>query len=936
MSEKFATVPTNLQRLKSQPLMILNSSWLITALLFFVVCILSVQSARAELASNLEMSNVAQNWVTEMTAKRGQWAGENDPILGDVHDLYHEGVLVGRYYDVAPRGYVLVPALKELSPVKLYSDESNLGPSQEGGMLLMIKENLYERMQLHAQTHGSYTASQPTGDQQLFDGSNKVKWDRLAVSIRSFQSGAALSALSEGVPLLTVSWHQGAPYNNDCPMGDGGRTVVGCVATATAQIMKFWEWPETGIGSFEYEWGGDNSCDGSTAPQTLTANFTNPYDWANITDDCDAGCSGAENAAMAELNYEVGVAHQMDYGACGSGAWTGRAAYILPTFFKYKNTTVIVNRDEHTQQEYFDILAAEIEAGRPIQYRIRSHSIICDGWRDQGGGQLEFHMNYGWNESHNAWYQLDNLYCGWVDGDICPYEEEYMVIGIEPQLDPAVEFVSAGVSDPSGNGDGHGDPGETLEVLTTIANVGNAAVGISGILSSTDPYLTVVTSAATYDPSISWGEQTVNISPYTVLIDPACPDPYIGSLSIDVTADGGTPVGGTFQVFVGSSRGLEDDFEAGQGDWTHEPTISSFNDQWHLEGYRYNSPGNSWKMGGAGSADYLNSVDAALLTPPMLLPVDAKLNFWHWMAAEPDGPGTAYDGGAVFISENGGPWTQIEPEAGYPYVVSGSSSIGIGIGNGCYSGSFGWTEAVFDLAEFSGVVQVMFRFCSDGGATEEGWYVDDVWIGNTPVGANVSVVDPAGVTVAYDVVVLRGNTSFSISDLPPAPLAGFSPVPEAAPAYCEISTDATVSSGVDVCMNYDDGSVIDENSLMILHNDGGEWIDVTESIDTEANTICGRSVGLSTFVVAESSYCCAGRVGDANGIGGDEPTIGDISAMVEMVFLTGIEVACMDEADINQSGGVGPTKDDVTIGDISVLVDYLFITGASLGLPDCL
>jgi len=84
--------------------------------------------------------------------------------------------------------------------------------------------------------------------------------------------------------------------------------------------------------------------------------------------------------------------------------------------------------------------------------------------------------------------------------------------------------------------------------------------------------------------------------------------------------------------------------------------------------------------------------------------------------------------------------------------------------------------------------------------------------------------------------------------------------------------------------------------------------------------------------------CCQGRVGDANGVGGDEPTIGDISVLIDMLFISGNPnvVSCVAEADVNQSGGFDPDRTDVTIGDISILIDYLFITGPSLGLPDCL
>jgi hypothetical protein len=85
--------------------------------------------------------------------------------------------------------------------------------------------------------------------------------------------------------------------------------------------------------------------------------------------------------------------------------------------------------------------------------------------------------------------------------------------------------------------------------------------------------------------------------------------------------------------------------------------------------------------------------------------------------------------------------------------------------------------------------------------------------------------------------------------------------------------------------------------------------------------------------------CCEGRVGDANGSGVDEPTIGDISVMIDAKFIAGTcdgKIVCLSEADINQSGGSNPTCEDITIGDISILIDYLFITGPPLGLADCL
>ena len=89
--------------------------------------------------------------------------------------------------------------------------------------------------------------------------------------------------------------------------------------------------------------------------------------------------------------------------------------------------------------------------------------------------------------------------------------------------------------------------------------------------------------------------------------------------------------------------------------------------------------------------------------------------------------------------------------------------------------------------------------------------------------------------------------------------------------------------------------------------------------------------------------CCLGRVGNANGEGGDEPTIGDVSLLIDGAFVSAsvdpllVPPACIEEADINLSGLAHwpPVYDDITIGDISALIDALFITADLSLLPDC-
>jgi hypothetical protein len=93
---------------------------------------------------------------------------------------------------------------------------------------------------------------------------------------------------------------------------------------------------------------------------------------------------------------------------------------------------------------------------------------------------------------------------------------------------------------------------------------------------------------------------------------------------------------------------------------------------------------------------------------------------------------------------------------------------------------------------------------------------------------------------------------------------------------------------------------------------------------------------LHVAITAQGCNCCSGGVGDANGSGDEIPTIGDVSMLIDHLFVNQPPLECYPEADINQSGGAQPLATSVTIGDITMLIDYLFVSDPQIALPDCL
>ncbi len=383
--------------------------------LSLILIILTFGLASSETASLDEMTLVSRNWLSYMIFEKGEWSNSKTPIIGQVQDIVVNDTILGRYFAIEPNGYIVVPNLKELAPVKAYSEDYRLDLNESDGFSAILKEVLQDRIRLYVKAYGSMEARQPAKGEMLFGPEQRTAWDRFLLSPNSFDADLNLRRIKDVGdlgPLLTTAWHQGAPYNNVCPWGDGGRTVVGCVATATAQILAYYKWPLEGTGTRVCYWMGDNSCGGNTPASYLTADYTDPYDWANIPNACGIFSPQVQQDAVAELCYEVGIAVNMMYGHCASGAYMFNVPNAFTQIFRYYDSVQTLERRDYSLLNWSELIREEIELGRPIQYVISQHSIVADGWR-MADPFYQVHMNYGWADGHTAWYTIDNLYCPW-------------------------------------------------------------------------------------------------------------------------------------------------------------------------------------------------------------------------------------------------------------------------------------------------------------------------------------------------------------------------------------------------------------------------------------------------------------------------------------------------------------------------------------------
>ena len=289
-------------------------------------------------------------------------------------------------------GYVIVSGDDRTEPILGYVEHGTFDPDN-------IPENMRSWLQLYADQIKYIVDNNIGPNSPLLRKRNKVRGTKHSVP-----------------ELLTTRWNQGSPYNITCPKyykkedGTQHYPATGCTATAMAQVMYFYKFPEKTkavIPAHSVEYTLDSGEKKTSTAKAVPRNTR--IDWENMRDTYnwqDLAHANKQDTAVANLMLYCGQSVHMGWGP-SSGANFSAEAYIK--YFGYDNSCYVGERYDYSIDDWFDMLYNEIEQGYPVLFSGFSsgggHAFVLDGF----DGENLFHLNWGWGGGSNGWFLVGIL-----------------------------------------------------------------------------------------------------------------------------------------------------------------------------------------------------------------------------------------------------------------------------------------------------------------------------------------------------------------------------------------------------------------------------------------------------------------------------------------------------------------------------------------------
>jgi len=231
--------------------------------------------------------------------------------------------------------------------------------------------------------------------------------------------------------MIKTKWNQNSPFNDKLPRLSWlappyDRLATGCVATAGAQVMRYWKHPQRGVGNNSYKlfysyhstigkpnlWMADRKDYGGAKSLKFSADFSrNTYRWNDMADTYTSSSTEKQKSAVATLLSDIGIACNMLYGQAkydGSATPESTLGKALVSNFGYSHNINIRARRNYDERAWEDLVYSELSSDRPVIYGgyekgMGGHEFVIGGY--EASTNL-FFVNWGWGGNYDGYFTL--------------------------------------------------------------------------------------------------------------------------------------------------------------------------------------------------------------------------------------------------------------------------------------------------------------------------------------------------------------------------------------------------------------------------------------------------------------------------------------------------------------------------------------------------
>ena len=322
--------------------------------------------------------------------------------------------------DGASGGFVAVSADRRLNPVLAFFEGSSFEASDKSPVWAMLSTDAAGCAAALEKTDAAGASSG-----RLLAAGRKSKAERKWAELLGETSGVRLLAASgtsksavsdvRVAPLLETTWYQTGHGEN---LYTPNQYLSGCSATAGAQILRYWKWPQGNVTAGRNDLRGKV---GETGDWTLSKGwradenseytpweppFGDTYDWDNMP--LAGGVTDVEQQAIGKLLRDVGISCFMSYDGGGGSAVFALFYYRLTDTFQYANSAFFLNYDRSREADAVRAILSSLNLKSPCGVSVPGHSIVADGY-GYDDGTLYIHFNLGWGGNWNLWYNPPDL-----------------------------------------------------------------------------------------------------------------------------------------------------------------------------------------------------------------------------------------------------------------------------------------------------------------------------------------------------------------------------------------------------------------------------------------------------------------------------------------------------------------------------------------------